>query len=117
MTLTKLAVLRAVLEQGHAHIHLDSRVPGVVLPEHLLGQSHVHLDLPPSYGPLSLDAFALRARIHFTSTPFSVEVPWHAIYAIGPAVWPANLPRPGAVVAEPEQQERPRLRLVPGGET
>jgi hypothetical protein len=90
----------------HAQVFvaLDGGAPGVVLPEHLLGDQVVlDYNLNATIPILDLEATdeGIRATLSFSREPFTTFVPWSAVI--------------GMVGKEPLQEappKRPKLRLV-----
>ncbi len=98
---TKKDVILALLELSSAFVQLDARVPGVALPEHLLGERGVVLqigyDLPVPIPDLVIDDEGIRATLSFRRVPFTCVVPWRAVYVITDggerrAVFPDDIP-------------------------
>lgn len=76
--------LLAALEKGMVMIHLDARRRGVVVPQHLTGESHLRLNLSYRFDPpdLSVGEWGVRCTLSFSRTRFRVAVPWNALFAI-----------------------------------
>jgi stringent starvation protein B len=65
-------------------IHLDARRPGVSVPQHLRGESHLRLNLSYRFDPpdLSVTEWGVRCTLSFSGSRFTVAVPWSALFAI-----------------------------------
>jgi stringent starvation protein B len=76
--------LLAALDQGMVMIHLDARRPGVSVPSHLRGESHLRLNLSYRFDPpdLSVTEWGVRSTLSFSGSRFTVAVPWSALFAI-----------------------------------
>lgn len=76
--------LLAALDQGLVMIHLDARRPGVSVPTHLRGESHLRLNLSYRFDPpdLSVTEWGVRCTLSFSGSRFTVAVPWSALFAI-----------------------------------
>ena len=138
--------LLAALDQGLVMIHLDARRPGVSVPTHLRGESHLRLNLSYRFDPpdLSVTEWGVRCTLSFSGSRFTVAVPWSALFAIASHVtkdlfwmYPDDMPpellqqtmvtskvptpevAPASVPASASAEARPRavLREVPGERT
>ncbi|MBK7861510.1 MAG: stringent starvation protein B [Archangiaceae bacterium] len=65
-------------------IHLDARRPGVLVPEHLRKEAQLVLNLSYKFSPpdLTVSEWGVRQTLTFGGAPFTVAVPWSALYAI-----------------------------------
>lgn len=81
MNADKRDVVAAYLQLGLTAIALDSRQPGVVVPEHLR-QRDLILRISYKFSPpdLQVSDWGVRCTLTFTGAPAFVEVPWEAIY-------------------------------------
>ncbi|HEX8698128.1 MAG TPA: ClpXP protease specificity-enhancing factor SspB [Myxococcaceae bacterium] len=76
--------LLTALDQGMVMIHLDARRPGVSVPPHLRGESHLRLNLSYRFDPpdLSVTDWGVRSTLSFSGSRFTIAVPWSALFAI-----------------------------------
>jgi stringent starvation protein B len=76
--------LLAALERGMTMVHLDARRPGVLVPEHLRKEAHLLLNLSYRFSPpdLTVSEWGARQTLTFGGVPFTVAIPWSALYAI-----------------------------------
>ncbi len=91
--------LNALLAEGLVTIHLNPRCEGVELPEHLMDQPSVSLNLSHRFalktfeiGPLSI-----RAGLSFGGTRFLCQLPWSSIFGLvqegqEPLLFPEEFP-------------------------
>ncbi|HJL05805.1 MAG TPA: ClpXP protease specificity-enhancing factor SspB [Polyangiaceae bacterium LLY-WYZ-15_(1-7)] len=123
----KKDVARGLLLRGSVFVHLDPRVDGVVVPSYLRKQPQlvlqVGLDMPIPIPDLRVDDDGVFGTLSFNRSPFTVLVPWDAVYAVADdegraMVWPASLPDELRAEVEREMGLRPPqkgLRVVDGG--
>lgn len=84
----KREVVERIWDEGSdVWVHVDPRRPGVVVPEHLRGDSRlvlqVGVDMRPTPIPdLAIDDVSLRGTLTFGRVPFHVTLPWTAVYVI-----------------------------------
>lgn len=118
----KKGVLLRFLERGMAMVHIDPRRELVVLPDHLLKDAHVCLNLSWRFpdANMTVDEFGVRARLHFGGTPYVTALPWPSIFAISSYVtgegfaWQGDIPEEVVrSLAEQAAQKRKRPRLSP----
>ncbi len=116
--------LLAALDLGVVMVHLDARRPGVVVPDHLLDESHLRLNISFRYEPfdLSVGDWGLRTTLSFSGKRFTVAVPWSSLFAISSHVsqehswlYPDDMPpellqQTLVVPAEPPKEERRKSR-------
>ena len=83
---TKPSALHELLSKHHSvYVHVDSRKHGVIVPKHLRQPQlalHLGLNLPVPIKDLNLDAKGWHATLSFDRQPFTVFVPWEAVFAI-----------------------------------
>lgn len=78
----KCSHLDAFLLRGETGIMLDSRQPGVDVPNDLRRPDLI-LKLSYRYGePLEIDGHGIFARLSFGGARHDVKIPWGAIYAM-----------------------------------
>jgi stringent starvation protein B len=115
---SKKDVMLTLLERAEARVHLDARRPGVLLPAHLRGQSHLRLDYGYGFTPpihdLVIDDEGIHATLSFSRQPFATFVPWSAVFLIADfegqgAVWQSDLPPDLQAAAEPQASPAPAL--------
>ncbi|RMG13255.1 MAG: stringent starvation protein B [Deltaproteobacteria bacterium] len=129
---SKRELLLRLLDAGKVMVQLDARREGVVVPEHLTGQSDLKLNLSYRFaGPMTVEADRVCAELSFSGHPFLCEVPFSAIYAMVSHTthdfyfFPTEAPAEAlAAVAEWMEAEhgaggpprqRPRLEAIDGG--
>lgn len=81
----KKAILEESLSHGTTRVVVDGTHPLIQLPEHLLKDSKVYLDLSYNFGtrfPMSLDNDGIRAVLSFNKSPFSCFIPWDALWLV-----------------------------------
>lgn len=77
----KRELLETLLDKGMTLVALDGGAAGVDLPERLLGDPQVRLNLSYRFGlPIELDDEGVRARLTFAGVPHDCKIPWGAIY-------------------------------------
>lgn len=133
----KRDVLSFLLEEGWVYLHLDPRIEGVLVPDHLRSQPSLILqigyDMPVPVSDLDLSEQTLRATLSFSHMPFCCSLPWKAIFAMvaqdGRALlWPSDLPEEilnsdasevhgGDEKPVPLNGPRRNLQVIPGGLT
>lgn len=80
---TKAEVLEELLEKGMVQVLIDSRIDGVTVPPHLMGDLQLRLNLSRRFGlPLTLADEGVEATLTFQKVPHDCIIPWKAIYAI-----------------------------------
>lgn len=99
--------MRDLLASGSVFVVFDSRHPQVILPEYLLGQRSVTVevgyDMPIPIHDLTVSAYGVRATLQFRGLQRACFVPWEAVIKL----------KPGSIRASTGR--RPRLRLIQGG--
>ena len=89
-----------LLNVGKVMIHLDARVPGVEVPDHLQSDPQLRLDFSYSFNlPLfHVEDDAIKATLSFGGNPFTCVIPWRAVYGMNSHVtdavkfWPESVP-------------------------
>lgn len=78
----KLETLTAYLAQGECRIAVDSRQPGVIVPERFREPALI-LKLSHRYAPgdLTIDAWGIRVTLSFDRVESGVCLPWAAVFA------------------------------------
>lgn len=127
----KIELLDSLLEGDHAMVHLDSRVPGVDIPEHL-GRIHdLTLKISRLFrGKLDLTEDQIEAELLFDEGYYTCIIPYGAVWGVTDEngeskIWPYSTPKellqsllgqqnPAAAVEESaeESQERPQLSVA-----
>lgn len=116
---------RGLLLRGSVFIHLDPRAEGVVVPPHFARQPQlvlqIGLDMAVPIPDLRVDEEGIYGTLSFNRSPFTVMVPWDAVFALADdqgraMVWPDSLPDELRAEVEREMGLRPPagLRVVPG---
>ncbi len=139
-TKPKQEILDELLDKGMVQVLVDTRLEGVEVPPHLIGDLQLRLNLSRRFGlPLVFDEKGILATLTFQKVPHECRLPWGAIYAIisyvtgEPFLFPEDVPlevvleadntidtpsssRPSAVPqAKPAlelSEEAPTLRVV-----
>lgn len=121
----KLDVARCLLARGSVFVHLDSRLPGVVVPEEHLGKRHLVLQLgrslPIPIPDLWVSGAGVTGTLSFGGAPFECRIGWRAVYAMCGEdsrgfVWPESVPGGLRVELEGELERLPpTLRVIRGG--
>ncbi len=122
--ISKKSAMEFLLQEPVVALHLDPKAPGVVLPEMCRDAEalilHVGLDMPVPVNDLTLTDEAFTATLSFEQTPFTVTIPWPAVFymsAEGRAgvAWPESVPdvlKGMAPDAGPSVKNHGGLRLV-----
>ncbi|MSP63248.1 MAG: hypothetical protein EXR72_23485 [Myxococcales bacterium] len=109
---TKKDILLALLRTSSAFLQLDARAEGVMLPDFLMGERGVVLQLAYDFAipipDLAIDDEGVTATLSFRRVPFCCRVPWRAVYAITDgaerrAVFPEDMP--GDLSVPPTEME------------
>lgn len=86
MLKTKASSLKELLRTHHSvYVHLDSRKDRVLVPKNLRQPQlalHLGLNLPVPIKDLMIDDKGWHATLSFDRSPFTVFVPWDAVFAI-----------------------------------
>ncbi len=116
----KLNVLDELLDQGLVQVLVDSRIEGVVVPPHLIGDLQLRLNLSRRFGlPLVLTETGVDATLTFQKIPYECTIPWGAIYAIisyvtgEPFLFPEDVPLEVVLEAENAMDEHNPEPLEP----
>lgn len=95
----KRALLEKLLEQSMVLVTLDARANGVHVPQHLLGDPQLRLNLSYRFGlPLDITDDGIRATLTFQGNEFECALPWDPIYMLvshatgQPFLFPADIP-------------------------
>lgn len=94
----KQQVFEKWMKLDHVLIHLDSRMPGVDLPQHLQNNPSVVLKLSYLFqGTTEHDEKAITAYLKFHGNYYRCVVPWEAVWGMVNStneniVWPEDLP-------------------------
>ena len=80
----KRSALESRLSEGRVQVHLDSTIDGVVLPEHLMGQVQVILNLSYGFRPevFIIDDDGVQVTLSFGGQKFLCILPWVCIYVM-----------------------------------
>lgn len=82
--MNKKDLVGSMLDQGLIHILVDTRTPGVDLPEHLMGRVDVKINLSWQFKTLiELTDQGIFANLSFNGETRQVVIPWFAIYFVG----------------------------------
>lgn len=79
----KKAILEEFLSHGTTRVVVDGTHPLTKLPEYLLEDFSVHLDLSYDFGirfPMSLEDDGIRAVLSFNRSSFLCFIPWDALW-------------------------------------
>ena len=120
--LTKQEALESLLAAHRSiYVHLDTRHPGVIVPEALRGQPQLALQLGYNMAipiaDLHCDDNGWSATLSFGRRPFFCAVPWGAVFFIVSETgigchWPLDTP-PEVVVQREGEEAKPALALRP----
>ena len=80
----KRSRLEEMLSEGRVQVHLDSTVEGVVLPEYLIGQPQVILNLSYAFRPevFVIDDEGVQITLSFRGQKFLCVLPWPCMYVM-----------------------------------
>lgn len=118
----------ALLKRSSVHVHLDPRVPHVVVPPWFKNQPQlvlqVGLNMPVPIPDLHLDKDGMSCTLSFNRSPFHCVVPWASVFAmVGEdgqgMVWPDDVPVEVSRQARPAHvgpRAAPEPDAEPGGE-
>lgn len=124
----KQDVARALLLSGSVFVHLDPRVDAVQVPKWLRRQPQlvlqIGLDMAIPIPDLRVDERGIYGTLSFNRAPFTVLVPWEAIFALAGddgrgMVWPDSMPPEITAEIEREAGKRapvPATAADEGGE-
>ncbi|HTS82183.1 MAG TPA: ClpXP protease specificity-enhancing factor SspB [Myxococcaceae bacterium] len=115
--------LLAALERGLVMIHLDARRPGVLVPADLRCESHLRLHLSYRFvihapggctrpSDLTVGEWGIRSTLSFSGRPFTVAVPWSALFAVTSKVTHEFWMFPEDMPSELTQVPPPTLRAA-----
>lgn len=120
----KRKAVEALLERGPILLHIDSRQPGVDVPNRLRGNPRLVLrfgyGLTPSIPDLTVAEDALSGTLTFGGVPYPCNVPWPAVYAVmvegeqRGTVWPEDVPE-DVLLAGPDDDDKPDAPLREAG--
>lgn len=112
----KQDVANQLLRNGTLFVHLDPRLPGVMVPPWLRYQPQLVLqigyDMSIPIDDLRVDSVGIYGTLSFSRTPFTCAVPWDAVFALvgdegRGLVWPDSMP---PEIASEVGSEAPRLK-------
>ncbi len=113
--------LRAMLDQGLVMIHLDPRLPGVVVPAGFRGQPVLRLNLAWGFNLPALDIGddGVYAILSFNRQNVACTLPWPSVFAMTwpdqdheGAIWEDDVPRElRSTMGEPPPRPRPVVAL------
>lgn len=108
--------LLAALDRGMVMVHLDARRPGVLVPQELRSESHLRLHLSYRFKPpccdLAVGEWGIRSTLSFSGEPFTVAIPWSALFAITSRVTHEFWMFPDDMPTELTQIPPPKLRAA-----
>lgn len=119
-------VAQALLLRGSVFVHLDPRLEGVALPEHLRCQPQVMLqiglDLDVAIPDLRVGSRGIQGTLRFSREPFECRIPWAAVFALSGEdgrgmVWEDSFPAEVSAELDREMGRRSPagLRVVSSG--
>ena len=98
-TKSKQDIIDELLDKGMVQVLVDTRLEGVKVPAHLLGDLQLRLNLSRRFGlPLVFDEKGILATLTFQKVPHECRLPWDCIYAIisyvtgEPFLFPEDVP-------------------------
>jgi stringent starvation protein B len=117
----KEKALRSMLDQGLTLVHLDARVPGVVVPERFREDAHLRLNLSWRFGlpDFTINDFGVRATLSFGGLNFSCAIPWGAVFGMTShatgrtLLFPEDVPDELLDAAPPASAPQPREDAPP----
>lgn len=119
----KRAVLEKLLEQGMVLVTLDTRVEGVLVPDHLQGDPQLRLNLSYRFGlPMETSDEEVMATLTFSGVPYQCHLPWQSIYMLvshatgQPFLFPADIPNDADPLGPPGGPPRGAAARAPGSE-
>jgi len=103
----KRSALTEYLEGGIVGIHLDATREGVKVPEKYKADFALIIKLSWRYAPgdLTLGGGGIAVTLSFQGSPSPCFIPWSAIFRIGGAVWPADMPKKSSKAAPAEESK------------
>jgi stringent starvation protein B len=120
---SKKDALLALLDRGLVMIHVDARREGVAVPDHLVHEYHLRLNLSYRFDlpDLEIDDWGVRATLSFRGLGFRCQIPWPSIFAMTQPpgergwLWPGDLAPEllDAITGEEAPQAPPKLVAVP----
>ena len=77
-------LLLAWLEQGPAALVLDTRVPGVIVPEPFYGLLNLVLNVSRKFKPgdLTINDWGVTQTLSFEGEGFHCSIPWEAVFLV-----------------------------------
>jgi stringent starvation protein B len=118
---TKRALLEQLLEQSMVMVTVDARMRGVVVPDHLVADPQLRLNLSYRFGlPMQLDDAGIRATLTFGGVPFPCRLPWESIYVVvphssgEPYFFPGDAPVGLFDGADATPAAAPQFEVIPG---
>lgn len=80
----KAGLLNTLLAAGPAKLVVDTRSPGVDVPEEFRGALNLKLNVSPRYGgpPLTVDEFGVTQLLSFSGVGYICRLPWDSIYVM-----------------------------------
>ena len=97
----KKTVLKALLNAGSVFLHIDPRVKGVAVPDYLVAQPSVVLQigykLARPIPDLKLSEKGVTATLSFSNIPYHCRMPWNSVFAMVAEngrvmLWPSDMP-------------------------
>jgi len=77
----KRSALERLLELGLVQIGLDARNEDIQVPEHLINDLQLRLNLSYRFGlPLDLDEWGINTTLTFSGTNYDCLIPWTCVY-------------------------------------
>jgi hypothetical protein len=80
----KRTALESRLSEGRVQVHLDSTIDGVILPEYLMGQVQVILNLSYGFKPevFVIDDHGVQIMLSFSGKKTLCVLPWSCFYVM-----------------------------------
>ena len=80
----KKTALESRLRDGRVQVHLDSTIEGVILPDYLMGQVQVILNLSYGFKPevFLIDELGVQVTLSFGGKKFLCVLPWACVYVM-----------------------------------
>ena len=114
-------VAMSLLQKGDIFVVLDPSRPGVILPEKLMGQESVSLNIghnmPIPIPDLLLTEIGFAATLSFGGVPFTVTVPWWAVYCVYDRnrrgqQWPEQMPASVRAQYDAAEAAKPVAKVI-----
>ena len=102
----KKAIFLSKMEKDITYLVLDARHKHAVVPDDFKESAGLTLKFSYRFAPgdVQITDFGVMATLSFLGRPFSVNVPWGAVWRIENVLWPEDVPGEVMLVINPPQQ-------------